>query len=197
MPSGTIAAIAAVIAMIAISGYAIVQRNSQVSGAAVSPIAFPSLPPPAKVGTAAPTFSVTSKAGVISSATLAGKPYLLELFATWCPHCQRMTTVLRDLRKVFPPEKLVMLSVTASPIGNGGTPASPTPEDQLDVDTFDAMYNVSWPSAFDKDLTVAKAWGLNGFPTIFVVDASGKIVYQHSGEADVKTLAAAARKAGA
>ena len=54
MNAGTIATILAFVAMIAIIIYAVIARNSQVSGAAVSPVAFPSLPPPVKVGSRAP-----------------------------------------------------------------------------------------------------------------------------------------------
>lgn len=195
MTGGTIATIAAVVAMIAIIAYAIVQHNAQVTGAAVSPVAFPSVPPPAKPGTHAPAFSVTAPGGVISSETLAGRPYLLELFATWCPHCQRMTTVLRDIRHQFPPSKLTMVSITGSPLGAASTPDQPVPEDQADVDSFDAQYKVTWPSVFDKDLGVAKAWGLQGFPEIYVVDKNGSILFEHSGDTDAKTLATAIRKA--
>ena len=194
---GTIATIVAIMAMLAIIAYAVAQRNAQVSGAAVAPQAEPSLPPPAAVGNRAPAFSVAARGGVISSESFAHQPYMLELFATWCPHCQRMTSVLRDIRQKFPPSKLGMVSVTGSPAGSASTADKTVPEDQADVDTFDAFYNVTWPSAFDKDLTVAKTWGLKGFPTIFVVNKSGIIVFVQSGEIDEKTLIAAVKKAGA
>ena len=196
MSGGTIAAIVLVIAMIGIIGYAIVQRNTQVSGAAVSPNALPSIPPPVKVGTKAPGFSVQTPHGLLTSDTYAGQPYMLEIFATWCPHCQRMTTVLRDIRKRFPLDKLGIISVTGSPIGSQSTPDNMVPETQDDVDAFDAQFKVSWPAAFDKDLTVAKTWGFAGFPGIYVVDAKGIIRYEHSGEVDEKTLVAEIQKAG-
>ena len=196
MSGGTIAAIVLVIAMIGIIAYAIVQRNAQVSGAAVSPNALPSIPPPVKVGTKAPGFSVQTPHGLLTSDSYAGQPYMLEIFATWCPHCQRMTTVLRDIRKRFPLDKLGMVSVTGSPIGSQSTPDNMVPETQDDVDAFDTQYKVTWPSAFDKDLTVAKAWGFAGFPGIYVVDAKGIIRYEHSGEVDEKTLVAEIQKAG-
>jgi thiol-disulfide isomerase/thioredoxin len=191
---GTIAAIVLVLAMVGIIAYAVVQRNAQVSGAAVSPNSFPSLPPPVKAGTVAPGFSIAAKGGTITSASFAGKPYMLEIFATWCPHCQRMTAVLRDIRRKFPPSKFGMVSVTGSPIGNSGTASNPMPEDQSDVDTFDAAYGVTWPSAFDKDLTVAKTWGLQGYPAIFIVDAGGIVRYVHSGEIEEKTLVSEIQK---
>ncbi len=185
------------LAVVAIVVYAVSQHNQQVTGAAVSPISYPSLPPPAKVGTPAPHFEIAVKGGVISSQLFAGKPYMIELFATWCPHCQRMTAVLRDLRRQFPPSRLGMVSVTASPISNESTPDHLVPENQKDVDTFEAAYGVTWPTAFDKDLTVAKAFGLNGYPGIFIVDARGTIRFTHSGEVDKKTLVDELRKAGA
>lgn len=197
MSGGAIAAIVLVIAMIGIIAYAVVQRNNQVSGAAVNPNAIPSIPPPVKVGTKAPPFAVATKSGPLSNASFAGQPYLLEIFATWCPHCQRMTTVLRDVRKQFPLERLGMVSVTGSPIGMASTPENQVPEDQADVDAFDQQFDVTWPSAFDKDLKVAQTWGFQGFPGIFIVDAQGVIRWAHSGEIDEKTLVAELKKAGA
>jgi cytochrome c biogenesis protein CcmG, thiol:disulfide interchange protein DsbE len=197
MTAGTIATILAVAAMIAIIVYAVIARNAQVSGAAVSPVAFPSLPPPVKVGSQAPSFSVAAKGGTLSSDSLAGKPYLLEIFATWCPHCQRMTVILRDLQKKFPPSRLAIVSVSGSPVSSASTADKLVPEDQADIDAFDSTYHVTWPTAFDKDLTVAKAWGFAGYPGIFIVDKRGVIVFEHSGEIDEKSLVGALKKAGA
>lgn len=197
LSGGTIATIVAVLAMVAIIAYAVVAHNALVSGGAVSPEAFPSLPPPVKTGSQAPPFSVAAKGGVISSNAYASKPYLLEIFATWCPHCQRMTAVLRDIRKKFPPDRFGMVSVTGSPDGSASTPDHIVPEDQADVDAFDQQFNVTWPSVFDKDLTVAKTWGFTGFPGIYVVDKRGVVVFESSGEVDEKTLVAAIKKAGA
>lgn len=196
MSGGTIATIVLVVAMIGIIAYAIVQRNAQVSGAAVNPNSLPSIPPPVKVGSKAPGFSVQTPHGLLTSDSYVGQPYMLEIFATWCPHCQRMTTVLRDIRKRFPLDKLGMVSVTGSPIGMASTPDHMVPEDQPDVDAFDKQFDVSWPAAFDKDLKVAQTWGFQGFPGIFIVDGKGIIRYAHSGEIDEKTLVTEIQKAG-
>ena len=192
MSGGTIAAIIAVVVMIGIIAYAVVQRNALVSGASVTPQAFPSgAPPPVKLGAQAPSFSVDTKGGTLSSASLAGRPYMLEIFATWCPHCQRMTAVLRDIRAKFPSSRFGMVSVTGSGVSMQSTADHLVAENQADVDAFDAQFKITWPVAFDQDLTVAKAWGLIGFPQIFIVDSRGVIRYVNSGEVDRKTLAAA------
>lgn len=169
----------------------------QLPVAATHSEAIPTAAPPRKAGTHAPPLSVQTPQGPITSDTLAGKPYLLELFATWCPHCQRMTAVLKSLRAKVPESRFEMLSVSASPYAMHATEANPERSTQADVDQFDAMFNVTWPTAFDGDLNVARTWGLSGFPQIYIVNAKGIIVYANAGEVPVTTLLAAAQKAGA
>jgi cytochrome c biogenesis protein CcmG, thiol:disulfide interchange protein DsbE len=188
--------IAGVLVIIAITVYAVTQSH-KLPSAAVEPNALPSVPPPIKVGARAPAFSVQTPLGAVSNDTFAGKPYMLELFATWCPHCQRMTTVLRSLRAKLPESRFGMVSVTGSPYAAGSTQGAPVAENQADVDAFDKYFNVTWLSVYDPDLKTAAAFGLNGFPTIYIVDAKGTIVYAASGELPEATLLAAAHKAGA
>lgn len=191
--------ISGAIAVLAVAGiivYAVLHANRAVPGAAVATGAA-QLPPPLQVGAQAPSFALPSKIGTFSSSQLAGTPYLLEIFATWCPHCQRMTKVLRSLRARVPESRLAMVSVTGSPYGADSTPENTVPENQADVDAFESTFQIAWPTFFDPNLTVANAWGLNGFPTIFIVNAKGKIVYTSSGEVPESELLAAVKKAGA
>ncbi|HXW51965.1 MAG TPA: TlpA disulfide reductase family protein [Candidatus Acidoferrales bacterium] len=186
----------ALIAVVCIIGYAVLHANRVVPGAAVA-TAAPTLPAPLQPGAKAPDFQLSSKIGTFSSAQLAGTPYLLELFATWCPHCQRMTQVLRAVRALVPESRLAMVSVTASPYASNSTPDNMVTENQADVDAFESQFSITWPTFFDPNLSVAQAFGLDGFPTIFVVNAHGTIVYQESGEVPAGVLLAAIRKAGA
>ncbi len=190
-----LAAVVAVAALVGIILYAVLNRNQAVPGAATT--AAPILPPPLSVGSQAPPFTLRSPIGTFSSSQLAGTPYLLELFATWCPHCQRMTRVLREIRQIIPPSRLAMISVTGSQYASTSTPDQLVPENQADVDVFEAAFHVTWPTFFDPDLSIAKSWGLNGFPTIFIVNAKGTIVYVASGEVPAATLLRAIKKAGA
>ncbi len=191
-----IATAVALIAVIGIVAYAWLHGRSQVPAAAVA-TGEPTFPPPAKAGQQAPPLDLKAPLDTITTQTLAGKPYLLEIFATWCPHCQRMTVVLRQLRSQIPETRLSMVSVTGSPYGRSSTPDNMMPENQQDVDSFEQDFHTTWPSIYDPDLTVAKSWGLDGFPTIFVVNAKGKIVYSNSGEVPLAELVRAVRKAGA
>lgn len=191
-----IAAVVAIVAVIGILLYAWFRSHTAVPGAAVATNPEPTFPPMSHVGAKAPAFSLKAPLATITSQSLQGKPYLLEIFATWCPHCQRMTTVLRSLRKRFPPERFGMLSVTGSPYARSSTPENLVTENQQDVTAFERDFNTTWPSMYDPDLSVAKTWGLDGFPTIYIVDGKGTIVYAGSGEMQEPVLAAAIRKAG-
>lgn len=189
-------ALASVLVAIAIIAYA-VNRMHTLPIAAVQSNAVPTAAPPRLAGSHAPPLSLQTRMGPITSDSLAGKPYMLELFATWCPHCQRMTAVLKKLRTQIPESRFAMLSVDASPYAMNATPSSPTSSSQADVDQFDATFGVTWPSIFDPDLSVARTWGLSGFPQLYIVNGRGIITYAHSGEVPAATLLAAARKAGA
>ena len=191
----TISAAFGVVAVAAIILYAVLHHNTAVPGSAVATSS--PLPPQLTAGTKAPSFVLRSGIGSFSSSELTGKPYLLEIFATWCPHCQRMTKVLHAIRAGVPESRLAMLSVTGSPYAANSTPDNLVPENQDDVNKFDTTFGVTWPTFFDPDLTVTKKFGLNGFPTIFIINKKGTIVYADSGEVSQDTLMRAIHQAGA
>ncbi len=157
---------------------------------------LPTMPPPSKIGSHAVPFEVDTPAGPFVSTSFAGKPYLLEIFATWCPHCQRETQILRVIRTKIPPSKLMMLSVSGSPFGAASTAGTNVPESQADVDAFDKEYGVTWVALYDANLTVARLWGMVGFPTIYIVDKNGVIRYEGQGDQDAPTLLKGLANAG-
>jgi thiol-disulfide isomerase/thioredoxin len=186
----------AVVAVVAIAIYAIWYYPHVSSSAAQNPNALPSIPPPAATGAKAIPFEVDTPLGPFTSVSLAGKPYLLEIFATWCPHCQRETKVLRALRAKIPASKLAMVSVSGSPFGQGSTVGTNIQESQADVDAFDKQYGVTWPAFYDANLTVARLWGMAGFPMIYIVDKNSIIRYAGAGDQDLATLMKGIKKAG-
>jgi thiol-disulfide isomerase/thioredoxin len=85
-------AIPAILIIVAI----VLFNNRSVQSAAVPP-ALSTI----KVGRAAPTFAVSTTSGLFDLARAGDKPTLLEVFATWCPHCQRMTQTLDKLHAKY------------------------------------------------------------------------------------------------
>lgn len=129
-----------------------------------------------KVGDTAPPFSVKTNAGPFELSAVSS-PVLLEVFATWCPHCQRETTVLNQIAAKYQ-GKIAMVAVSGSPNAINGN----DPESQADVNAFGQQFDVRYPIAYDPTLDVAQKYLKNGFPTLVMIDRNKKVVWMTSGE---------------
>jgi len=129
-----------------------------------------------KVGSTAPDFSVSTTAGPFTLST-AQTPVFLEVFATWCPHCQREVATINTLYARYGKE-VQFVGVDGNKAGMDGN----SPETQADVINFVARLGVQYPVAFDPDLTVAKLYLSSGFPTLIVIDKNKKITSMTEGE---------------
>lgn len=135
-----------------------------------------------KVGDKAPEFSVQTDAGQFDLAQVT-TPVLLEVFATWCPHCQIETTALNDIAQKYQ-GKLALVAVSGDAFDMSHT----GPESQADVNTFAQQFHVRYPIAFDPNLTVAQQYLKEGFPTLVLIRPDKTIAWINSGqipEADV------------
>jgi thiol-disulfide isomerase/thioredoxin len=173
-------AIAAAIVVIAIIA---ARHAGEVQNASQAPTSAP-----LAVGGKAPEFAAATTAGAFGLAT-AKKPVFLEVFASWCPHCQRETKVLKRLYAAFHP-RMEFVAVSGSNTGMDGVSS----ETQADVVAFAQRFSVTYPVAFDPNLTVANLYLQGGFPTIAIIDAQKNIAYLGSGEITYGELAAAIAK---
>jgi len=139
----------------------------------------------ATMGQKAPDFVLPTTAGLFDLKTVT-KPVLLEIFASWCPHCQHETKVMNQLYAAYG-KRVAFLSVPGSDTGMDGA----SPESQLDILNFQIRFNVKYPIAeYDPNLTVAKMYLKGGYPTIAIIDRNKTIVYINDGEIPYKELAA-------
>jgi|HubBroStandDraft_1064217.scaffolds.fasta_scaffold04446_3 thiol-disulfide isomerase/thioredoxin len=129
-----------------------------------------------KVGQVAPEFAVQTNAGPFDLATVP-TPVLLEVFATWCPHCQHETTILNDLAAKYQ-GKLAMVAVDGSQYAMDGSSAG----SESDVNQFGARFAVRYPIAFDPQLAVAQEYLQGGFPTLVLIRPDKKIAWIRDGE---------------
>jgi thiol-disulfide isomerase/thioredoxin len=129
-----------------------------------------------KVGDTAPEFTAQTNAGTFDLAGVS-TPVLLEVFATWCPHCQHEATILDDVAAKYA-GKLAIVAVS----GDAFDMNHQGPETQADVNLFAQTYKVRYPIAFDPDLKVAQLYLKDGFPTIVLIDKNKKITAIRSGE---------------
>jgi thiol-disulfide isomerase/thioredoxin len=133
-------------------------------------------------GDTAPTFSVDTNAGPFDLASVSS-PVFLEVFATWCPHCQHEVPIVDALAKKYA-GKVAFVGVTGSPYGLDGS----SPENQADVADWVTKLGVTYPVAFDANLTVANTYLQGGYPTLVLIGKNKKIAYITSGEIPAATL---------
>lgn len=134
-------------------------------------------------GERVPGFSAPALGGGrIDWGDYAGRPVVLALWASWCPHCQTQLPVLAETVAAFPNVRL--LTITTS-IGQatGPSPAEYMKERHLD-----------FPVAVDDaEGTLARAFGLQYFPTLYFVRSDGTVMKALDGEvpaSDLRTLLA-------
>jgi thiol-disulfide isomerase/thioredoxin len=140
-----------------------------------------------KVGDKAPEFSVSTTGGPFDLAVNGkAKPTLLEVFATWCPHCQREAPVISKLALQYK-GRANIVGVAGSDLGIDHT----TPETQADVYAWSEQFGATYPVAFDPNLDVAKKYMSDGFPTIVLIGADGTVQAIRSGETPPKDITTA------
>jgi cytochrome c biogenesis protein CcmG, thiol:disulfide interchange protein DsbE len=139
----------------------------------------------AALGQPAPEFAVSTTHGLFDLKTV-NQPVFLEIFATWCPHCQRETAVVDRLYAAYG-KRVAFVGVSGSATAmDGNSPAS-----QLDVIEWVSRFHVSYPVAYDPTLAVANLYLQGGFPTFVVIGNDKRIAYVNSGEIPYAELATA------
>jgi len=129
-----------------------------------------------KIGDTAPQFTIATNAGNFDLSAV-NTPVLLEVFAPWCPHCQKETAALNDLAIKYA-GKLAIVAVSGDAVDYDHN----TPESDSNVHVFADRYQTRYPIAFDRDLKVAALYLHSGFPSVYVIDAKKRVRFQQEGE---------------
>lgn len=105
-----------------------------------------------------------------SKSSLKGRPTLLVFWASWCRYCQIELPILAKFYQGNKPDQLQVLTIAFS-----DTLAHVEDYVASNPDTF------VFPTAYDRDNVVAKAFGVNATPTFVVMDAQGDMILAHRG----------------
>lgn len=141
----------------------------------------------ARVGARAPQFAVATTAGLFDLAKVK-QPVVLEIFATWCQHCQREVPTLNRLYARYR-TRVAFVGVSGSDTGMDGFSAA----SENDLLAWRARFRVMYPVAYDSTEAVARRYVQDGFPTIAIIDRQKIVRYLSSGETSESTLDAAVR----
>lgn len=130
------------------------------------------------IGKPAPTFELPGvDGGVVRSSDLAGRPYVVNFWATWCVACRREHPYLMSFYERWSPQGLGMVGIVYN-------------DSIAKVRDFRAEMKMaeSYPDAMDPGGRTALDFGVYGVPETFVVDANGIVVAKLIGEAKPGSL---------
>jgi cytochrome c biogenesis protein CcmG, thiol:disulfide interchange protein DsbE len=139
-------------------------------------------------GQTAPEFTAATNQGYFDLAK-TNKPVFLEIFATWCPHCQHEVPIISQLYEAYK-NRVAFVGVSGSNTSMDGSGQS----SEQDVLNFVQALNVKYPVAYDGSLEVANKYLQGGFPTLVVIDRNKRIAYITSGETSYAELNAALKR---
>lgn len=118
-----------------------------------------------------------------------GSVIVLEFFATWCPNCQAETSVLTQIQHNDATAGVQVLSVTASDDGrHSESIPQATPISMGDVQWYTSTYHLNYPALLDTSLGAGNAYGVQGFPTIYIINKQGIITYAGEGQIPYDSL---------
>ena len=155
----------------------------QIEGEPASAAGAPSNPDLLPVRSVAPAFTLRTPQGQqVSLASYRGKTVLLEFFASWCPHCNAEAPHLAKLARSLQTRGVRFLSVNA----DGETAPS--------VYAFHRYYGLPYPAVLDPSTQpgtfnspgsagkISTAYRVQAFPTFYVINPAGRIVWRGDGE---------------
>ncbi len=112
--------------------------------------------------------------GRLTLGELAGRPTVLNFWASWCIPCQDEAPILNDAAERY-----------AGQVRFVGVDVRDLSEDAI---TFLRRYAVPYPSVRDRDDRAYRAYGLSGVPETFFLDARGQVVRHVPGPVDLPKL---------
>jgi thiol-disulfide isomerase/thioredoxin len=133
-------------------------------------------------GVAAPAFSATTWDGKpLSSATLAGRPYVVYFWFTGCPPCTRTAPLLMQVRAAHAAQGLEVVGANADGILE-------LPYSDADRLEYTRKLGIAFP-LFTATAAMQESFGaVSVFPTLFFVDRKGTVVRQLVGLQDAASL---------
>lgn len=131
----------------------------------------------------APAFTLPNLAGEpVALSDFAGHTVVMDFWATWCVPCRFQIPVLNEFYRSLGEGDVVVLGVA---VDAGGREA---------VAPFAEENGIEYPVLLGSE-SLARDYGVPGFPALVVVDAEGRLDSMHLGVIDPEDLAAAVEKA--
>lgn len=110
-----------------------------------------------------------------------GKPTMLVFLAHWCPHCNREVPRLVEWNdKGLVPDGMRVVGITTG-----------SRDDQANWPPSEWIQSMNWPfdvMADSENADAARAYGVDGYPFMVILDSQGNVVKRTSGEHDLNEI---------
>ena len=116
----------------------------------------------------APAFELAGPGGQVALAQFKGKLVYLDFWASWCGPCRQSFPWMNEMQAKYGDKGLRIVGVNVdarSEDARGFLDANP------------ARFTV----AFDPQGATPRSYGIKGMPSSVLIDASGKVVFAHTG----------------
>ena len=135
------------------------------------------------VGAVAPDFTLPDTGGHnVHLRELQGKVIIVDFWATWCPPCRAIMPHLQKMYRDGEKRGLVVLGLDVG-------------EDANTVEKFAREQSYTFPLLIGAEPDIAARYFVEAYPSTFVIDRLGHIVYRDLGGGDPAKLQAAVENA--
>lgn len=141
------------------------------AGLVVASMVFAKGGPETLQGKAMPAFSMTTFSGQkITNASLKGKPYILDFWATWCGPCKAASPLMQKLHATYASKGLKVIGANMGESSGSMKEALGYPKKH--------KYTYTFTKGNDG---LAGKIGVEGIPLFIFVDKSGKVAAVKTG----------------
>jgi thiol-disulfide isomerase/thioredoxin len=116
-----------------------------------------------------------------------GKPYIVDIFGTWCPNCHDEAPVLADIYKRYQAQNLEIVGLAYEYVDD-------PPRNARLLEIYRKKYGIAFPmllagTTADGQIavTLPQLQGFGAYPTTIFVGADGKVKKIHAGFAGPAT----------
>jgi cytochrome c biogenesis protein CcmG/thiol:disulfide interchange protein DsbE len=144
-----------------------------------------------RVGTPAPEFLLPVMNGKFERpelrlSDLEGKVVIVDFWASWCGPCRVQAPIVERVAKSHRALGVMLVGVATS-------------DQRKSAENYASRHPSEFPALFDEDEAAARAYGVEGLPTLAIIDRKGMLVALRSGlvrEAELEELVQSALSGG-